>query len=325
MIEGLDNKTRRNYFAERKKENSNHESANRSNKSLRVIRATPITPNQRIDRRSNKRLRRSVIGKNKINGMESKENVNNMNSKKYEYGNPAVLAWMQTKKKQRAEKIKLIEMKKQSDIQKRKDYISNLNKRQKERAQKVIKKQREYKAMLSPKNDEIILDNKVIIDNDSNGMHPANILLSKLQNEDLVHSPESKSAEAHCSDVVSNHSLSESVLSQASSSKSLLDKKGNVDPMLLLKIYDCIQQNKSMRNSTTKVEKSSPSSNCRSKKIKIAKKKPYKRIKSQIIVRKKQNKDQNNFVKKKQNVKKPKNKKMSKPKKTASKKVIDDK
>merc|ERR1712228_132600 len=184
----------------KKKENSNHESANRSNKSLRVIRATPITPNQRIDRRSNKRLRRSVIGKN------------NINSKKYEYGNPAVMAWMQTKKKQRAEKIKLIEMKKQSDIQKRKDYISNLNKRQKERAQKVIKKQREYKAMLSPKNDEIILDNKVIIDNDSNGMHPANILLSKLQNEDLVHSPESKSAEAHCSDVVSNHSLSESVL-----------------------------------------------------------------------------------------------------------------
>merc|ERR1712228_1149914 len=196
----------------KKKENSNHESANRSNKSLRVIRATPITPNQRISRRSNKRLRRSVIGENKINGMESKENVNNMNSKKYEYGNPAVLAWMQTKKKQRAEKIKLIEKKKQSEIQKRKDYISNLNKRQKERAQKVIKRQREYKAMLSPKNDEIILDNKVIIDNDSNGMHPANILLSKLQNEDLVHSPESKSAEAHCSDVVSNHSLSESVL-----------------------------------------------------------------------------------------------------------------
>merc|ERR1712228_125059 len=95
----------------KKKENSNHESANRSNKSLRVIRATPITPNQRISRRSNKRLRRSVIGENKINGMESKENVNNMNSKKYEYGNPAVLAWMQTKKKQRAEKIKLIEKK----------------------------------------------------------------------------------------------------------------------------------------------------------------------------------------------------------------------
>merc|ERR1719361_1084151 len=102
---------------------------------------------------------------------------------------------MDAKTKETESRKDQTQKKKQSDIQKRKDYISNLNKRQKERAQKVIKKQREYKAMLSPKNDEIILDNKVIIDSDSNGMHPANILLSKLQNEDLLHSPESKSAE----------------------------------------------------------------------------------------------------------------------------------
>merc|ERR1712130_144637 len=296
----------------KKKENTNYDSANRSNKSLRVIRATPITPNPPINRQSNKRLRKSVICDN-----ESKENMNNINSKKYEYGNPAVLAWMQKQKKKRAEKVKLNEKRKKSEIQKRKDYISNLNKRQKQRAHKVIKRQKVCKAILSPPNH-----NKVIDKNDSNDMHPANILLNKLQN-DIIQSPESKTVttETHINysdvDVVSNHSLQESVLSNVSSTKSLLDKKGNVDPMLLQQIYDCIQQNKSMRNSTANIRKSSSSSNCRSKKMKIAKKKPIKRNKSQIIVRKKQNKNQNNL----------KNKKISKQQKKKEKKkeeVIDE-
>merc|ERR1712129_411353 len=136
--------------------------------------------------------------------------------------------------------------------------------------------------------------------NENNIVHPANIILDKLQ-EDLSESPKQKKIKsipvpiAHVPD--DDDSDNDNVDPKASL---LLDQTGNVDPMLLRQIYDCLQQNKSMH--VQKPNKSLKTSSSLSRKVKISKKRPFKRIKSQIMVSKKR----------KSNTSKAKNKKIIK-------------
>jgi len=202
----------------------------------------------------------------------SKENYNTLNTpKKYEYGNPSVLAWMKKQKRKRAEKQKQIETKKAQQIQKRKDYILELNKKQKERAQ-IIKKKRASKR-IEPNKNEMVFDevcNDQVVESNED-MHPANIMLTNLQNKlEISPTTQPKPKEMPLSDIV-NKSL------RSSPSKALLDDDGNVDPTLLLKIYDCIQQNKSMRVGVVKA-KPKPKPKSKSKTKSKIKKRPLSRI-----------------------------------------------
>merc|ERR1712187_124890 len=135
---------KRKLILQKKRENGNYASVHRSStQSVRVLRATPVTPNNEIHPRKTKRTRSVAKSRDKI--MQSKENYNHLNhrqNKKYEYGNPSVLAWMQKQKRQRLEKQKSIEQKKKDQIEKRKAYIANLNHMQKQRAKKIIKKKK---------------------------------------------------------------------------------------------------------------------------------------------------------------------------------------
>merc|ERR1712204_146642 len=299
-----------------KKENvlSSSSNANRSSahsKSVIVCkRATPITPTNEIRRPHGKR-RQSMAKRQKE---QSKENCNDLNTrpnKKYEYGNASVLAWMQKQKRKRLEQQKCIQQEKKLKIQKRKAYISNLNNKQKQRAQKVINKKKLCKVPIVKRREMIFDDDNAIVDdqedeqNENDIVHPANITLDKLQ-KDLSESPEQKKIKsipvpiAHVPDDDDSHSDNGNVDPKASL---LLDQTGNVDPMLLRQIYDCLQQNKSMN--VQKPNKSLKTCSSLSRKVKISKKRPFKRIKSQIMVSKKR----------KLNTSRAKNKKIIKPQK----------
>merc|ERR1712129_663635 len=133
--------------------------------------------------------------------------------------------------------------------------------------------------------DNTFADDQEEVQNENNIVHPANIILDKLQ-RDLSESPEQNKIKsipvpiAHVPDDDVRDADNDNVDPKASL---LLDQTGNVDPMLLRQIYDCLQQNKSMH--VQKPNKSLKTSSSLSRKVKISKKRPFKRIKSQIMVR----------------------------------------
>eukprot|EP01083_Nonionella_stella_P313526 1125813_1 len=208
----------------------------RNPRNVKVIRATPISPNVHHTTRTvpSKRRTHRKLEKHGY-GSESKENNApmhniNLNTKKYEYGNPTVLLWMKKQRKLRAQQHKEGEKKKESQIKKRKDYILNLNKNQRSRARKVMQRKRaqtpKQNIKPSPK-PQMIFDDDDDVEEESN--HPSLPPQSPLKPLQVQEQP---------------------------TTVDVATVNDSNDKALLLSIYNRIQQNKPKRKIKKKKKKS---------------------------------------------------------------------